>query len=86
MRADHDFAALDLGSNSFHLLLARRVGGHFETVERAKEKVQLLAGFADGRLHPDALAPDLLVDLSQILIVAILPIGFFAVARASRKS
>src|SRR5918993_281627 len=32
-----------------------------------------------GILAPDALAPDLLVDLSQILIVAILPIGFFAV-------
>jgi predicted permease len=32
-----------------------------------------------GLLAPDALAPDLLVDLSQILIVAILPIGFFAV-------
>ncbi len=32
-----------------------------------------------GLLAPDALAPDVLVDLSQILIVAILPIGFFAV-------
>jgi predicted permease len=32
-----------------------------------------------GLLAPEALAPDLLVDLSQILIVAILPIGFFAV-------
>jgi malate permease and related proteins len=32
-----------------------------------------------GLLAPSALAPDLLVDISQILIVAILPIGFFAV-------
>ncbi|HWM56143.1 MAG TPA: AEC family transporter [Solirubrobacterales bacterium] len=32
-----------------------------------------------GLLAPDALAPDVLVDISQILIVAILPIGFFAV-------
>lgn len=32
-----------------------------------------------GLLAPDALAPTLLVDLSQVLIVAILPIGFFAV-------
>jgi malate permease and related proteins len=32
-----------------------------------------------GLLAPDALAPDALVDLSQALIVAILPIGFFAV-------
>jgi predicted permease len=32
-----------------------------------------------GLLAPDALAPQALVDLSQALIVAILPIGFFAV-------
>jgi exopolyphosphatase/guanosine-5'-triphosphate,3'-diphosphate pyrophosphatase len=49
------FAALDLGSNSFHLLLARRRGDGFETVERIKEKVQLLSGFRDGQLHPDAM-------------------------------
>jgi len=50
------FAALDLGSNSFHMLLARRTNGTFETVERLKEKVQLLRGFHDGRLHADAMA------------------------------
>ena len=32
-----------------------------------------------GLLAPDALAPDLAVDLSQALLVAILPLGFFAV-------
>lgn len=32
-----------------------------------------------GLLAPDALAPAVLVDLSQALVVAILPIGFFAV-------
>jgi hypothetical protein len=32
-----------------------------------------------GLLAPRALAPDLAVDISQILVVAILPIGFFAV-------
>jgi hypothetical protein len=32
-----------------------------------------------GLLAPDVLAPDVLVDVSQALIVAILPIGFFAV-------
>jgi predicted permease len=32
-----------------------------------------------GLLAPDALAPQVLVDLSQALLVAILPIGFFAV-------
>ena len=32
-----------------------------------------------GLLAPDVLAPQLLVDASQVLLVAILPIGFFAV-------
>ncbi|HEX8689408.1 MAG TPA: AEC family transporter [Solirubrobacterales bacterium] len=32
-----------------------------------------------GMLAPQALAPDILVDVSQAIIVAILPIGFFAV-------
>ncbi|HEX6665036.1 MAG TPA: AEC family transporter [Solirubrobacterales bacterium] len=32
-----------------------------------------------GLLAPKALAPDILVDLSQALVIAILPIGFFAV-------
>ena len=31
---------------------------------------------------PDALAPDLLVDISKIVVIAILPIGFFAVGVA----
>ena len=44
------WAALDLGSNSFHLLLVRRAGASFVVVERLKEKVQLLGGFADGRM------------------------------------
>ncbi|MFU8817954.1 MAG: exopolyphosphatase, partial [Pseudomonadales bacterium] len=50
------FAALDLGSNSFHLMLARRAGEGLATVERLKEKVQLLSGFSDGLLHPAAMA------------------------------
>lgn len=50
------FAAIDLGSNSFHLLLARRQGDRYQTVERLKEKVQLLAGFHQGRLDAAAMA------------------------------
>ncbi len=48
------WAALDLGSNSFHLLLVRREGDGFVVVERLKEKVQLLAGFDGGALQPGA--------------------------------
>jgi malate permease and related proteins len=32
-----------------------------------------------GLLAPDALAPDILVDASQVLVFALLPLGFFAV-------
>lgn len=39
-------AALDLGSNSFHMLIAERVNGSFEVVERFSEKVQLGEGVA----------------------------------------
>lgn len=37
-------AAVDLGSNSFHLVLARVVNGHLQTIEKRGEKVQLAAG------------------------------------------
>lgn len=33
-------------------------------------------------LAPDALAPDVLVDVSRVVVVAILPLGFFAVGTA----
>lgn len=39
-------AALDLGSNSFHMLIAERDGAHFRIVERFSEKVQLGEGVA----------------------------------------
>ncbi len=37
-------AALDIGSNSFHLVIARRVGKDFQVLQRLKEQVQLAAG------------------------------------------
>ncbi len=49
------WAAIDLGSNSFHLLLARPSGASFVLVERLKEKVQLLGGFSDGRIQEAAI-------------------------------
>jgi exopolyphosphatase/guanosine-5'-triphosphate,3'-diphosphate pyrophosphatase len=47
-------AAVDLGSNSVHLLVARLHHGHLVPVERVKEKVQLARGQRDGRLDPAA--------------------------------
>jgi exopolyphosphatase/guanosine-5'-triphosphate,3'-diphosphate pyrophosphatase len=37
-------AAIDLGSNSFHMIVARTVGDHFEVVDRMREMVRLAAG------------------------------------------
>jgi exopolyphosphatase/guanosine-5'-triphosphate,3'-diphosphate pyrophosphatase len=50
------FAAVDLGSNSFHLLIARAEDGCLLPFERVKEKVQLARGQRDGVLTPQAIA------------------------------
>jgi exopolyphosphatase/guanosine-5'-triphosphate,3'-diphosphate pyrophosphatase len=42
---NHDvLAAVDLGSNSFHMIIARLRDGHFQVVDRLREMVQLRAG------------------------------------------
>ncbi|PIJ50762.1 guanosine-5'-triphosphate,3'-diphosphate pyrophosphatase [Erwinia sp. OLTSP20] len=38
------YAAIDLGSNSFHMLVVREVSGTIQTVARIKRKVRLAAG------------------------------------------
>lgn len=48
-------AAIDLGSNSFHIVVARAVDGQLVIVDRLKEMVQLGAGLDDSRrLSSDA--------------------------------
>ena len=48
-------ASLDLGSNSFHLLLARKVKGELSIIKRLGEKVQLAAGLdANKQLSEEA--------------------------------
>jgi len=50
-------AAVDLGSNSFHLAIARYVDGALTVVDRLQERVQLAAGLdADRALEEDAQA------------------------------
>ncbi len=50
-------AAVDLGSNSFHMIVARRVGAELQVIDRLREPVRLAAGFDDqGRLQRDATA------------------------------
>ncbi|MDT8428547.1 MAG: hypothetical protein RQ757_07245 [Pseudomonadales bacterium] len=48
------YACLDLGSNSFHLLVARWNEGQVDIVERFSEKVQLGEGVADSGKISDA--------------------------------
>jgi len=44
-------ASVDLGSNSFHMLIARLVGGHLEIIDRLREPVRLAEGLTpDGAL------------------------------------
>ena len=50
-------AAVDLGSNSFHMIVARVVGADLEIVDRQKEMVRLAAGLdSKGRLSDEARA------------------------------
>ncbi len=37
-------AAIDLGSNSFHMIIARLHDGHFQIIDRLREMIQLRAG------------------------------------------
>jgi exopolyphosphatase/guanosine-5'-triphosphate,3'-diphosphate pyrophosphatase len=52
-----ELAAIDIGTNSFHLLVARAAGnGRFEIVAREKEMVRLGSGSGDMKaLRPDAI-------------------------------
>ena len=50
------FAAIDLGSNSFHLLVAKVRGGKIERIERRRDGVRLRSGMGeDGLLTPEAI-------------------------------
>ncbi len=49
------FAAVDLGSNSFHMVIARIQNGQMEIIDREKEMVQIARGVKkDGHLSLDA--------------------------------
>jgi len=48
------FAAVDLGSNSFHMIICRVNQDTVETVDRVKDMVQIARGMQSGSLAPDA--------------------------------
>ena len=47
-------AALDLGSNSFHLAVAKVVGKGLHIIDRVQERVQLAVGLSDDKVLDDA--------------------------------
>ena len=54
--AEHEIlVAVDCGSNSFHMIIARHVGGHIHVIDRMRERVLLAAGLgADKSLTKEA--------------------------------
>lgn len=54
-RSNAEVAAVDLGSNSFHMMVARSEGSELQVIDRLREPIRLAAGLdADKRLRPDA--------------------------------
>jgi exopolyphosphatase/guanosine-5'-triphosphate,3'-diphosphate pyrophosphatase len=50
------FAAIDLGSNSFHMIVAREDAGRIQIVDRMREMVRLAEGLDEGnRISPEAM-------------------------------
>ncbi len=47
MTEAHQFAAVDLGSSSFHMVVARVENGHVHVMDRIRERVGLAAGLDD---------------------------------------
>jgi exopolyphosphatase/guanosine-5'-triphosphate,3'-diphosphate pyrophosphatase len=54
---DETFAAIDVGSNSFHMIVAKTIDEHqFQVIDRLREPVRLAAGLdGEGNLSPEAL-------------------------------
>ena len=52
--ADDLIAAIDLGSNSFHMVVAREFQGEIHTLEKRGQKVQLAAGLDDQGMLSEA--------------------------------
>ncbi|MDA3875860.1 MAG: hypothetical protein PF483_02095, partial [Halothiobacillus sp.] len=56
MQDDTLVAAVDLGSNSFHMLVARIHAGQVQVIDRMKDMVRLAGGLqADGHLSEEAM-------------------------------
>jgi len=84
-------AAIDLGSNSFHLIIARVEHGEIKPIHTLGERVQLGAGFDNGRLAEEAMERgiDCLTRFAQLLegveIASIRVVGTHALRQAKNR-
>lgn len=62
---DAQFAALDLGSNSFHLLVAHETNGRIQVVDRIREMVRLAEGLDEKNRLSDVVADRALACLQR---------------------
>jgi len=54
LRDDEPLAAVDLGSNSFHMIVARFTDGGLQVIDRLRDPVRMAAGLTpDGQLTPE---------------------------------
>lgn len=49
-----EIAAIDLGSNSFHMVIARIINGSIQVLSRLKQKVQLAEGLDENNMLSQA--------------------------------
>lgn len=82
------FAAIDLGSNSFHMIVVKQVEQSIVVVQRVKEKVQLAKGLdGQNRLAPESIAHGLtcLAEFRDVLSAYNAPVSIKAVATATLR-
>jgi len=57
MNSPETIAAIDLGSNSFHMIVAQHQNGQLQVIDRVKEMVRLGGGLdKKNNLTPEAMA------------------------------
>ncbi len=90
--AQEVWAALDLGSNNFQMLIVQRIHDEVVVIDRLKDKVQLLQGLKANSLQPSAIARGLEVlkqygqRLLEVPRAKVRVVGTFALRVAGNRS
>lgn len=82
------FAAIDLGSNSFHMIVVKQVDQSITVIQRVKQKVQLAKGLDEQlRLAPEAIDRGLscLAAFRDVLLAYDAPVNIKVVATATLR-